>query len=118
MGPEADKAGQDAGSRVRNIAGHRIVFDGEGFFNDYDDWSEEICGILARESGLAELGEDHWRVIRFFREFYEYNGRAPLNKQLKEGTGMSVLQMEGLFLEGLKAGARRLAGLPNPKTCG
>ena len=74
--------------------------------------------ILARESGLAELDEKHWRLIRFLRDFYGYNGRAPLNKQLKEGTGMSVLEMEGLFPGGLKNGARRIAGLPNPKTCG
>jgi len=73
--------------------------------------------ILAQESGLVDFGEKHWRLIRFLREFYGYNGRAPLNKQIKEGTGMSILESGDLFPGGLKNGARRLAGLPNPKTC-
>ena len=117
MDSASDREGQNLGRRVRCLAGREIVFDEEGFFNDYDDWSEEVCLILAREGGLVDLGEKHWRLIRFFREFYEYNGRAPLNKQLKDGTGMSVLELGGLFPGGLKYGARRLAGLPNPKTC-
>ncbi len=73
---------------------------------------------LAREAGLAELDSTRWRVLCFLREFYGANGRAPLNRQLKAGTGMSLQDLEGLFPGGIKNGARRLAGLPNPKTCG
>jgi TusE/DsrC/DsvC family sulfur relay protein len=115
-----DQAGGDAaglGRQVRVIAGNEIAFDNEGFFWDFDDWSEEAAGVLAAESGLVELKDEHWRVIRFFREYYGYNGRAPLNKDLKKGTNMSLLELQGLFPEGIKQGARRLAGLPNPKTC-
>ena len=56
-------------------------------------------------------------MIRFLREYYACNGRAPLNRQLRKGAGMSLLELEELFPEGIKMGARRLAGLPNPKTC-
>jgi tRNA 2-thiouridine synthesizing protein E len=64
------------------------------------------------------LADTHWQVIRFLREYYLQNGRAPLNRQLKAGLGMSLMEIESLFPGGLKLGARRLAGLPNPKTCG
>jgi dissimilatory sulfite reductase related protein len=104
-------------STVRIIDDRKILFDGEGFFNDFDDWSESVFLILAEELGLSEITDRHWKVIRYFREFYAYNGRAPLNRQLREGTGMSVMEMEQLFPGGLKLGARRLSGLPNPKTC-
>lgn len=99
------------------MAGKEIAFDGEGFFWDFDDWSKEAALELAAESGLGDMGKEHWRVISFLREFYEYNGRAPLNRDLKKGTGLSLLEMQGLFPAGLKDGARRLAGLPNPKSC-
>ena len=102
---------------VRSIAGREILFDGEGFFWDPDDWDEEAAEILAKESGLTAMGEGHWRVLRFLREYFFQNGRAPLNRQLKAGTGMSLKELEGLFPEGIKFGARRLAGLPNPKSC-
>ncbi len=101
----------------RTLAGKQILFDDEGFFNEFDDWSEEGFLQLAREAGVAEVTERHWRVIRFFREYYAYNGRAPLNNQLRKGTELSLLELEGLFPGGIKFGARRLAGLPNPKTC-
>ncbi len=102
---------------VRVFGQREVVFDAEGFFNDFSDWTEEICTVLAEESGLALLTDGHRRVIRFLREFYAGNGRAPLNSQLRKGTQMSLLELEPLFPGGIKRGARRLAGLPNPKTC-
>ena len=112
--------GQDAagsGRHLRLIAGREIPFDGEGFFWDYSDWSRQAAIELAEECGLTHMGEAHWMVIRFFREFYEYNGRAPLNRDIKKGTGLSLLELQGMFPGGVKNGARRLSGLPNPKSC-
>jgi tRNA 2-thiouridine synthesizing protein E len=106
-----------SGRHLRLLAGREIAFDDEGFFWDHDDWSEQAAAELAAEAGLADLDEVRWRVIRFFRQYYEYNGRAPLNQEIKKGTGLSLLELQGLFPGGLKQGARRLAGLPNPKTC-
>lgn len=99
------------------IAGQEIAFDHEGFFEDFESWSEAVFEALARESGMAVITDRHRQVVRFLREFYAYNGRAPLNSQLRQGTGIRLLELEALFPEGLKQGARRLAGLPNPKTC-
>ena len=100
----------------REIAGRKIVFDDEGFFWRSVDWHEEVAEALAHEEGFA-LTADHWKVIRFLREFYNYQGRAPLNRQLTKGTGFSMLYIENLFPGGIKNGARRIAGLPNPKAC-
>jgi len=102
---------------IRAIAGREVFFDREGFLNDFDDWSEELFAFLAKEVGLLQIDDRHWHVIRFLRQFYAINGRAPLNRQLREGTGMSLLELEKLFPGGIKHGARRLAGLPNPKDC-
>lgn len=106
-----------ASQRIRYLDGQDIAFDEEGYFLDDTQWSEAVCRVLAAESGLAEMRGEHWRVLYAYRDFYAYNGRAPLNKDLKAATGMSVLAMERLFPGGLKNGARRLCGLPNPKTC-
>jgi tRNA 2-thiouridine synthesizing protein E len=110
-------ARQELGERVRQIAGREITFDGEGFFWDPHQWSEDVAMALAEEAGLKALDETHWTILRFLREYYFQNGRSPLNRQIKEGTGISLMEMEGLFPGGIKHGARRLAGLPNPKNC-
>lgn len=105
------------GPHGRRLAGREVAFDNEGFFWDFEAWSEQAARELAGEAGLAELTEVHWRVLRFFRQYYQHHGRAPLNQELRKGVGVSLLEMQGLFPGGLKHGARRLAGLPNPKTC-
>lgn len=102
---------------VRVIDGREVIFDGEGFLDDPDQWSESVARLLAGEDDLDELSDKHWNVLNFLRKFYYENGRAPLNKKLKAGTGMSVSKIESLFPGGIKYGARRLAGLPNPKSC-
>ena len=101
----------------RIIAGRNVLFDKEDFLWQPDDWSKEIAEALAREGGLESLEENHWQVINFLRDFYYNNGRAPLNRQLVTGTAISLLEIEKLFPGGIKYGARRIAGLPNPKNC-
>lgn len=102
---------------LRTVAGRSVYFDDEGFFWEPDDWSDEGAEELARESGIERLDAVQWRVLRFLREYYLYHGRAPMNRELKAGTELSLMELERLFPDGIKLGARRLAGLPNPKTC-
>ena len=104
--------------QVRSFAGRDVFFDSEGFLVDPSQWSEDMAALLARESRIDLLEENHWRVIRFIRDYYLQNGRAPLHRELRKGVGMSLMDIESLFPDGIKMGARRLAGLPNPKTCG
>lgn len=112
-----DQQTRNTDSIVRTFGQRNILFDNENFFNNFSDWEESVAIVLAQEAGLTILTKKHWQVINFLRSFYAGHGRAPLHSQLKKGTGMTLLEMERLFPEGIKYGARRLAGLPNPKTC-
>ena len=44
--------------------------DEEGYLVNPHDWTSGFARQLAGEEGLA-LGEDHWTVIRFVREYFE-----------------------------------------------
>jgi dissimilatory sulfite reductase related protein len=103
--------------KKRIVAGKEYLFDKENFLWRPEDWTEELAEVLAAESGIDTMNDDQWRLVRFLREYYFYNGRAPLNKDLKAGLGMSVLDLECLFTGGIRRVARRVAGLPNPRTC-
>lgn len=102
---------------LRTVAGRDVYFDSEGYFWEFGDWTEDAAEELARESGLQGMDDTQWRVIRFLREFYSVQGRGPMNRDLRAGTGLSLAELERSFPDGIKLGARRLAGLPNPKTC-
>ncbi len=114
---ELGESMSDLQEKVRIIAGKEIVFDDEGFLWRPEDWTEEVGRVLASESGMEVLDDARWRVIRFLREYYAYHGRAPMNRDLKAGLGMSLMDLEALFPGGIRKGARRIAGLPNPRSC-
>lgn len=101
----------------RLIGGREVLVDNEGFLWQHEDWSEELARAMAAEEGLEVLTVEHWKVISFLRDYYHSNGRAPLNRQLRAGTGIGLQCIEKLFPGGIKKGARRFAGLPNPRSC-
>jgi dissimilatory sulfite reductase related protein len=105
------------GERLRTVAGREILFDEEGFLVHPEDWTEDVAQELAAEAGVEKLDETQWMVIGFLREFYFDNGRSPLNRAIVKGVGMTLLELECLFPDGIRHGAKRLAGLPNPKRC-
>ncbi|MGB6065349.1 MAG: TusE/DsrC/DsvC family sulfur relay protein [Desulfomonilaceae bacterium] len=102
---------------TRVIDGKEVAVDAEGFLLDPESWTETIAEVLARETGILKLTEQQWAIIHFLRAFYLANGRAPLNRDIKRQTGVSMLELERLFPGGIRHGARRLAGLPNPRSC-
>lgn len=83
----------------------------------FEDWSEEAARDLARAEGWPDPADAHWRVLHFLRDYYRCRGKAPLGREIREGLGLPLLEIEALFPGGLKDGARRLAGLPNPRGC-
>ncbi len=112
-----DGARGDLHQPVRILAGREVLTDSEGFLWHTQDWTEEIAEALALECGIRKLSDAQWRVIRYMRDYFLYHGRAPLNRDLKSGLGMTLIELENLFPGGIRLGARRSAGLPNPKAC-
>ncbi len=97
--------------------GPNSLFDEEGFLNNPESWNETIAKKIAQGQGLPELNDSHWQVIRFLRNYYLTMGKAPLNSELKKGVGLNMTQIQKMFPTGIRLGARRIAGLPNPKNC-
>lgn len=60
----------------REINGKMVETDPEGYLVNLDDWSEELAAALAKEDNL-ELGEEHWKIIHYMRNYFAENGTAP-----------------------------------------
>jgi len=102
---------------TRTIGGVNVLFNGEGFFINPSQWTDEVFEVLAHEAGVDEISDTQRMAVHFIRKFYEEQGKAPLNHHLKVGTNMSMAELEVLFPGGIKYGLRRLGGLPDPKGC-
>jgi len=51
----AGEVHRPVGRKIREIGGRHVVFDGEGFFDDPDDWSEMAAQVLSMEVGLDTM---------------------------------------------------------------
>ena len=52
------------------VNGKSLEVDEEGYLSNLNDWEKDVAEIMAKEDGI-DLGEDHWEIINFLREYYE-----------------------------------------------
>jgi tRNA 2-thiouridine synthesizing protein E len=94
-----------------------LEVDAEGFLQKPGQWNEEIALELARQSGIPELTENHWKVIRFMRETYLRTGTAPSIRTLGKESGVDTKGLYSLFPKGPAKLAAKVGGIPKPKGC-
>lgn len=99
------------------LSGQEIEVDEGGFFVHPEQWTEEMAPELAREVGIDELTEEHWRVIKFMREEYFAKGTGPTVRALGISSGVTVKRLYQLFPKGPAKLAARIAGIPKPRGC-
>lgn len=102
---------------VISLAGKNFEVDEDGFIQDPALWSETVASALAAQEGIKELTDEHWKVIRFLREYYLKFGVAPMIRKLTKETGFPLKHIYQLFPTGPAKGACKLAGLPKPTGC-
>jgi len=95
----------------------RIEVDEEGFVQDIDMWNKEVAKALAAVEGVAELTDDHWKVVNYLREYYLKFGIAPMIRKLCKETGFSLKEIYQMFPSGPAKGACKIAGLAKPTGC-
>ncbi len=94
-----------------------IVVDDDGFMQEPEKWTEEIAKCLAKQDGIEELTEEHWKVIKYLRDYYLKYKIAPPIRQLVKETGFPLKKIYELFPLGPAKGACKYAGLPKPTGC-
>jgi dissimilatory sulfite reductase related protein len=99
------------------IAGHSIDRNDEGFFEDPDQWNEEVAAEIAKEEGIDELSPKHWQVIEFMRKEYFEKGTGPTVRMLGKTSGVTVKELYQLFPKGPAKVAAKVAGIPKPRGC-
>jgi tRNA 2-thiouridine synthesizing protein E len=100
------------------LAGKELEVDEDGFIQDPDLWDEAVARELAKqEEGIDEMTEDHWKVVKYLRNYYLEFKIAPMIRKLCKDTGFNLQKIYALFPSGPAKGACKVAGLPKPTGC-
>ena len=102
---------------VAEFAGKSLELDADGHLANLGDWTEEVAAAVAADVGIAELTEDHWKVIHFMRKVFTEDGDAPSIRRLTKESGVDTKSLYKLFPKGPAKKAAKIAGLPKPKGC-
>ncbi len=102
---------------TRTIAGKTVQVNEEGFMTDPKEWTREIAVELAKEEGIAELTDAHWKVIEFCRQDAASTGKAPTLRRITTAAGVPTKELFALFPKGPAKKVARIAGLGKPEGC-
>jgi tRNA 2-thiouridine synthesizing protein E len=94
-----------------------IEVDEDGFIQDPGVWSDKVAAALGKTEGVDSLGDKHWKVVNYLREYYLQYGVAPMIRKLCKETGFKLNEIYELFPSGPAKGACKVAGLPKPTGC-
>lgn len=99
------------------IAGVPIDIGMDGFLVHPQQWSESLGPELARDVGITELTDAHWRIIHLMRKEYAKRGNGPDLSELARISGVPRRELYRLFPGGPAKVAARIAGIPKPRGC-
>ena len=100
-----------------NLGGNQIEIDEDGFIQDPEQWNEAVANDLAKTEGVDAMGEDHWKLVNYLRDYYLKFGMAPMVRKVCKETGFELKYIYELFPGGPAKGACKVAGLPKPTGC-
>ena len=102
----------------KTLGGMEIKVDEDGFIQEPEKWNKEVAEDIAKEEADSLfMGEDHWKLVNYLRNYYLQYEIAPPIRMLTKQTGLDLKYIYKLFPKGPAAGACKVAGLPKPTGC-
>lgn len=101
---------------VNTINGYNFEVDAEGFFEDREQWSEELARELAALIDI-EMTDEHLKVLRFARDDQAQTGSTPTLNRMNKVGGFVVADLFSLFPGKPAKKIAWLAGLKKPTSC-
>jgi len=102
---------------IFEVNGKKYDVDEDGFLQEPEIWNRDVAVDFATTEGVAELTENHWKVINYLRNYYLKFGIAPMIRKVCKETGFKLSEIYQMFPSGPAKGACKLAGLPKPTGC-
>ncbi|TFG88863.1 MAG: TusE/DsrC/DsvC family sulfur relay protein [Gemmatimonadales bacterium] len=102
---------------MKQLGGKMLEIDEDGLIQDLASWDEAVAKDLALTESVADMSPDHWKLVKYVRDYYLQFNMAPMVRKLCKETGFPLKQIYELFPSGPAKGACKVAGLPKPTGC-
>lgn len=102
---------------LMKLGGKDLEVDEDGFIQDPGQWDDNVAVDLAKTEGVDSMGDDHWKLVRYIRDYYLKFQIAPMIRKLCKETGFDLKYVYQMFPSGPAKGACKVAGLPKPTGC-
>ena len=102
---------------VLTIEGRSYEVDEDGFLTDPELWNDEVAIDFATTEDVFDMSDDHWKLVRYIRKYYDSYGIAPMVRKVTREIGFDTDKMYQLFHSGPAKGACKVAGLSKPAGC-
>jgi tRNA 2-thiouridine synthesizing protein E len=102
---------------TKSIAGKTVSVNDEGYMTNPAEWTKDIAVEIAKEEGIADLSDAHWKVIDFCRQSASGSGKAPTLRTITTGTGISTKELFALYPKGPAKKVAKISGLGKPEGC-
>ena len=101
----------------KKIAGKTVQVNDEGYLTNPSEWNKDIAAEIAKEEGIGELTDGHWKVIDFLQKDYEEKGTMPSLRRVTKAGGVPTKELYALYPGGPLKKSSKIAGLPKPASC-
>ena len=101
---------------ITTIDNREVHVNEEGFLTDPAEWDEALGRALAAQIGL-DLGDGHWRAIRFLRKDFTARGETPTLRRVTVAGGIPTKELFQLFPQKPAKKMAYVSGLPKPHGC-
>ncbi len=101
---------------VTTIDSRQVHVNDEGFLTDPAEWDENLGAALAGQIGI-DLGDEHWKAIRFLRQDFAAHGQTPTLRRVTVAGGIPTKTLFQLFPQKPAKKMAYIAGLPKPHGC-
>ncbi|MBQ9020772.1 MAG: TusE/DsrC/DsvC family sulfur relay protein [Eggerthellaceae bacterium] len=101
---------------TNTLNGYSFEVDNEGFFEDREQWSEDLARELAALIDI-NLTDEHMKVLKFARDDQAQTGLTPTLNRMNKTGGFVVKDLFALFPGKPAKKIAWLAGLKKPTSC-
>jgi tRNA 2-thiouridine synthesizing protein E len=112
-----DKESKEVTMARMTLGGTEIEIDEDGFIQEPERWNQSVAEDLAKTEDAYPMGDEHWKVVNYLRDYYLKYEIAPPIRMLCKQTGFDLKHIYKLFPNGPAKGACKVAGLPKPTGC-